>query len=396
MTMLVRNEEDILETNLDYHFAQGVDFAIVTDHNSSDATPEILSRYEARGVIHVIHARTDVYEQAELVTTMARMAATDYGADWIINNDADEFWWPQLGSLKDVFAAIPDEYAKLWVQRRNFPPVGTAEEGSFVERMTIREARSYNMRGDPLEAKVAHRARPDVIVAPGSHDVTPFLHSVPLPELIEIFHFPMRDIEQFERKVVQTGIGYELLADRAPGTGIDQLRLLEIQRAGNLGAWFASQMLEESDIDDAISRGKLVRDTRLRHFMAELNGEQRQRRADAEQACAIVEAALSHAVHEEALEQQVIHLEADVRRLDADVQGVLAVINEERDWLAAEKAHVVALQAEVGHAWHLYNDLRSSRLLRYTRSLRLLYYRARDAIRPTARRDGDTPTPRDP
>jgi hypothetical protein len=30
--MVVRNEADILDVNLEYHFAQGVDFAIVTDH----------------------------------------------------------------------------------------------------------------------------------------------------------------------------------------------------------------------------------------------------------------------------------------------------------------------------------------------------------------------------
>ncbi|MEA2356013.1 MAG: hypothetical protein QOD61_2142, partial [Solirubrobacteraceae bacterium] len=45
MTLVVRNEEEILETNLDYHFAQGVDFALVTDHDSTDGTPEILDRY---------------------------------------------------------------------------------------------------------------------------------------------------------------------------------------------------------------------------------------------------------------------------------------------------------------------------------------------------------------
>ena len=41
-TLVVRDEEDILEANLEYHFAQGVDLAIVTDHGSRDATPEIL------------------------------------------------------------------------------------------------------------------------------------------------------------------------------------------------------------------------------------------------------------------------------------------------------------------------------------------------------------------
>ncbi|HJM57083.1 MAG TPA: hypothetical protein QF446_07130 [Planctomycetota bacterium] len=36
MTLLVRNEEDILATNIEYHLARGVDFIIATDNLSDD------------------------------------------------------------------------------------------------------------------------------------------------------------------------------------------------------------------------------------------------------------------------------------------------------------------------------------------------------------------------
>ena len=41
-------------------------------------------------------------------TQMARLAATDYGADWVINTDADEFWMSGGGTLKGVLAAVPE------------------------------------------------------------------------------------------------------------------------------------------------------------------------------------------------------------------------------------------------------------------------------------------------
>ena len=38
MTLLVRDEQDIVRENLDFHLAQGVDQVIVTDNGSEDAT----------------------------------------------------------------------------------------------------------------------------------------------------------------------------------------------------------------------------------------------------------------------------------------------------------------------------------------------------------------------
>ena len=45
MTLLVRDEADIIEANLRYHRAQGVDFFVVGDNGSEDGTLEILERY---------------------------------------------------------------------------------------------------------------------------------------------------------------------------------------------------------------------------------------------------------------------------------------------------------------------------------------------------------------
>src|ERR687888_2594814 len=108
MTLLVRDEEDIVRENLDYHLAQGVDRVIVTDNGSEDSTVEILREYEAQGVVRLLIERSDDYSQGRWVTRMARLAA-DEGADWVINSDADEFWWPRSGTLKSTFEGLGEE-----------------------------------------------------------------------------------------------------------------------------------------------------------------------------------------------------------------------------------------------------------------------------------------------
>ena len=238
MTLLVRNEADMIEANLDYHLAQGVDFVIVTDHGSTDGTDELLRAYERQGVVSVLRDDDVGHHQSRRVTGMAQLALTEHRADWVIHNDADEFWWPVAGTLRDVFAAIPPDYGQIEVRRVNFLPTPVTAE-PFYSRMVYREAQSLNLVGQPLEPKRAHRPHSGVVVAPGNHSISGGdLRPSPIGEMLEIFHFPMRDYEQFERKVIQIGTGYETVDDRSPDVGRDQLTLLKLCRQGELRAYF--------------------------------------------------------------------------------------------------------------------------------------------------------------
>ena len=138
-----------------------------------------------------------------------------------------------------------------------------------------------------------------MLVAPGNHAVAGAdLEPAPPCGLLEVLHFPMRTLEQFERKVLATGIGYESLPFRSDEVGRDQLELLTLQRDGRLAEYFAERLLSDDDLAAGLRAGELVIDRRLAAFMAELENAPPDslaaisERPDSDAARAIVAAAL--------------------------------------------------------------------------------------------------------
>ena len=287
MTLKVRDEEDVIEDNLRFHHALGVDFFVVMDNGSVDRTPEILARYEDAGLAHVLHDESGDLRAlgAEWYTRMGRMAATEFGADWVINNDADEFWWPLSGNLKQALAAVPERFGAVVAPRAEF--VGRPDgPGSFAERLVVREARSS------LQPKVAHRADPDVVVLHrGAHDVAAAVdgdlwralrppgravhRSVRGIEMeandgdkeirlvwaptwpLRIFHFPLRSFQQFQRR---TEISLRHGGFRDTGR-FRRLRLHYEQ--GRLDELYAELIWDDAEVEEGIRERQLVRDERI-------------------------------------------------------------------------------------------------------------------------------------
>lgn len=71
MTLVVKDEEDIIESNIRFHKAMGVDGFIVTSHNSTDRTNEILEDLKREGIILEIIYETDpAYHQEKFVDSL--------------------------------------------------------------------------------------------------------------------------------------------------------------------------------------------------------------------------------------------------------------------------------------------------------------------------------------
>ena len=62
---------------------------------------------------------------------MARSAYQDHGADWVINNDADEFWMFPDGDAPSFLDSVAPGIAGLFVQRFNavLPESGRRRDG---------------------------------------------------------------------------------------------------------------------------------------------------------------------------------------------------------------------------------------------------------------------------
>lgn len=128
MTLLVKNEEFMLEQNLLFHKSMGVDYFIVTDNNSTDRTLEILHTYQQKGwILEIIEEKAENYNQKKWVDNMIWKAKTIYKADWVINADADELWYSPSKNIKNeliaakgnvlackVNSVYPEEQKSFW------------------------------------------------------------------------------------------------------------------------------------------------------------------------------------------------------------------------------------------------------------------------------------------
>lgn len=270
MTLLVRDEEDILDANLRYHFAAGVDFVIATDNLSVDGTSEILAGYEREGRLLRLEAHDDIYDQSRWVTRMARLAATEHGADWVINSDADEFWWPESGNLTNVLESVPERHGAVSVTRTNFVPRPSSAE-PFFRSMTVRERTSLNALGQPLPGKACHRAYPDVLVEMGNHGAARTQQDLTtVNAALTIFHFPLRTYAQFENKIAKGGAALERNPAFPPNLVATWRMLYGLLLNGELESYYESLVLSDAAVASGLANGTLVRDERLLDALDEL------------------------------------------------------------------------------------------------------------------------------
>jgi len=225
-TLLVKNEEDIIEHSIKHHIEQeNINFIIATDNNSTDNTRKILESFDEVKII--IDENGSNHDQSKWVTRMAKIAAT-YDPRWLVHLDADEFWC-NLHNLHQY-----DNNTKLIKVNKFYNHLVLDKVFSF-------ESTKYYYGQENIESvgiartppKIIHRPINDSIVENGNHNLTCNYHLNQVnTENIWVHHFPVRSYKQFERKVRDGATSLLQLGQK--GTGQHWIDWFEIYKKGML------------------------------------------------------------------------------------------------------------------------------------------------------------------
>jgi hypothetical protein len=276
---LVRNEVDIIETNLRYHLAGVIDEAIVIDNGSTDGTLERLVVL-SRQLPVLLASEPGTYDQSARVTRMARFA-TRAGADWVLPIDADEFWVGNGVPFRDTLRDAPADANALFAEVVNFVQsrdVLTATPRSLLT-MTMRpeaqigpvEQTSTMVREDRIAfveilyaSKCVYRASPELVVYDGNH--SPEVEGGVDTDRILCLHVPLRARSVFTQKVDQ---GRRRLEERVPPESSWHVkRWWEMAQENTLDREWAANSYEDGALVLAGRRRPLVPDDRLREAVA--------------------------------------------------------------------------------------------------------------------------------
>ena len=284
MTLLVKNECDIIRQNIEFHLSSGVDHIIAIDNGSRDGTRDILADYERRGIVTVIDEPRQNYAQSEWVTAAALRARDEFGADWILNNDADEFWLAPSGDLKqeilsattgklicerrNMLYACDDENIWNWLDKARYR---VAEPVSFTKPRDIFEnslpAPYLSLMLPPKMLLIAHGLES---VSQGNHDGSYESSMNTLDSPIKIYHYPIRSKKQIRVKVMQGGEAYARNKELAPSTGWHWRRWYHILQNQGIEAVLADILPSSDSLRSDRETGIVIEDNTMRSHLTAL------------------------------------------------------------------------------------------------------------------------------
>ena len=269
VVMMVKDEEDIIFSNLSWHFAMGLRQFVVLNNMSSDNTVAEIGRFmrmcEPMGArVVVMDDREVAYYQSRKTTAAAHFAQSYFGAEWVLALDADEFLFCDKGDLLSVLYLAEknmeqelgmSRMAPLFMAGLQFPLVDhfctsldSLSEPNPIKRLGFRRRKSKG------GFKTGARWAPDQIFEQGNHHVS-IVGGGLVPALdggrwgVHIRHFPLRSFEHFIRKVRNGGVAYLNVESRGSSGKhwIDWYKLLQSEGENALREIFAKEFMLDAN-----------------------------------------------------------------------------------------------------------------------------------------------------
>ena len=180
MTILAKDEIDVIEENIKFHLKQGIDFIIATDHNSTDGTKEVFKKYQEKGVLHLIEEQNPDYEQ---------------------------FWYSSHNDFKKDIEKLKNYNIAIIPMFNIFPEAKSLEDDEKFYHNTRGILSECNTSSFKYTSKCMLKTKDYESIAQGNYNAK--MHNKRAIVDITIFHYGIRNYKQFENKVLKGHIALQ-------------------------------------------------------------------------------------------------------------------------------------------------------------------------------------------
>ena len=279
-TLVVRDEADIVEAQIDVSSERRRRLRARVRPRIEGRNDEIAS-YDREGVLRLFPARGRCGERR---TGWPASPRPSTAADWVINTDADEFWMPRRGTLKEALAAVrePRELCARSLDISSRDPTMEVLRGANDLRLS--PSAPIN---DPTSPYRPHRRPRTALIRNTSCSSELTRRSPSAGRALrgwypaDVLHFPFRTREQYERKGVRRAHG-----DKPLGQYRGKLEASERDRVED---FFGSLTVDDETLTAGRRTGSLAVDTRLRDALRDSAAGPKSKGSSADEARAAAE-----------------------------------------------------------------------------------------------------------